>query len=66
MSFSGLVQAFSGPDLFPIFAHQGEWDEILLVLAPLGALGALLFLANRRLAAKLRGKQESSHSAADS
>ncbi|MFN0091858.1 MAG: hypothetical protein ACKVWR_16575 [Acidimicrobiales bacterium] len=31
-----------------IFAHQGGWDEILLVAAPLLVIGLLLALANRR------------------
>ncbi len=31
-----------------MFAHQGGWDEILLVATPLLMLAALLFLANRR------------------
>ena len=31
-----------------MLAHQGGWDEILLVLAPVGLFALLLFLANRR------------------
>lgn len=31
-----------------VLAHQGGWDEILLVLAPVGLFAFLLFLANRR------------------
>lgn len=31
-----------------VLAHQGGWDEILLVAAPLALLAGLLFLANRR------------------
>jgi hypothetical protein len=31
-----------------ILAHQGGWDETLLVLAPLVLIGLLLKLANRR------------------
>jgi hypothetical protein len=31
-----------------ILAHQGGWDEILLVLAPIAAIVALLALARRR------------------
>jgi hypothetical protein len=38
-----------------LLAHQGGWDEILMVLVPVGVFAALLFLANQR-AAKL-GKQ---------
>ena len=31
-----------------IFAHQGGWDEILLVVAPLGLMAWILRAANRR------------------
>jgi cyanate permease len=31
-----------------VVAHQGGWDEALLVLAPLAVLFLLLWLANRR------------------
>lgn len=30
------------------FAHQGGWDEILLVLAPIALFAALLYVANKR------------------
>lgn len=33
-----------------MFAHQGGWDEILLVLAPVGLFAFLLFIANKRAA----------------
>jgi hypothetical protein len=32
----------------PVLAHQGGWDEILLVAAPLSLFAGLLYLANRR------------------
>ncbi|HEU5084479.1 MAG TPA: hypothetical protein VFU14_14140 [Acidimicrobiales bacterium] len=32
-----------------IFAHQGGWDEILFVLAPLLLFAGLLWLARRRV-----------------
>lgn len=32
-----------------IFAHQGGWDEILFVLAPLLVFAGLLWLARRRV-----------------
>lgn len=35
-----------------LVAHQGGWDEILLVLVPIGLFAFLLFVANKR-AAKL-------------
>ena len=31
-----------------MLAHQGGWDEVLLVLAPVGLFAFLLFVANRR------------------
>jgi predicted LPLAT superfamily acyltransferase len=31
-----------------IFAHQGGWDEMLLVLGPIAVIFALLRLAQRR------------------
>ncbi|MDE0614518.1 MAG: hypothetical protein OXI32_08910 [bacterium] len=34
--------------LAELLAHQGGWDEILMVAAPLVLLAGLLFLANRR------------------
>ncbi len=37
---------------FPL-AHQGGWDEILLVVGPLAVVGLLLWLANRRVTAQL-------------
>lgn len=33
-----------------VLAHQGGWDEILLVLAPVSLFAGLLFLANKRAA----------------
>jgi hypothetical protein len=37
-----------------LLAHQGGWDEVLFVLAPLMVIGALLLLANRRANARAR------------
>lgn len=31
-----------------LLAHQGGWDEILMVAGPLAVIGGLLVLANRR------------------
>ncbi len=36
-----------------IFAHQGGWDEFLLVALPLVLIGLLLWVANRRVSAQL-------------
>jgi hypothetical protein len=32
-----------------LLAHEGGWDEMLLVLVPLAAVGALLAVARRRV-----------------
>jgi cyanate permease len=37
-----------------VLAHQGGWDEGLLVLAPLTVIAGLLWLANRRADAHAR------------
>ena len=31
-----------------VFAHQGGWDEILIVAGPLFVVAALLWVADRR------------------
>ncbi|HAY66731.1 MAG TPA: hypothetical protein DCY82_00385 [Acidimicrobiaceae bacterium] len=36
-----------------VLAHEGGWDEILLVGGPLLVFAAVLFLANRRANSKL-------------
>jgi len=41
-----------------VFAHQGGWDEALLVLGPLAVIGGLLHLANRRLKSRLAELEE--------
>ena len=43
---------------FVVFAHQGGWDEILLVLAPIALFSWLLHLANKRAAARLAAEDE--------
>ena len=41
----------------PIIAHQGGWDEILMVVGPLAAVAGLLWLATKRLNKKLATKE---------
>jgi hypothetical protein len=41
-----------------VLAHQGGWDEALMVLAPLAVLFWLLWLANKRATRKLREPEE--------
>jgi len=36
-----------------VLAHEGGWDEILMVGGPLLVFAAVLFLANRRANSKL-------------
>lgn len=44
--------------MFPILAHQGGWDEVLLVAGPLSVIGLLLYTANRRVNARLAADPE--------
>lgn len=39
--------------LAPILAHQGGWDEFLLVAAPVAFFAVLLWIANHRAKAQL-------------
>ena len=41
-----------------VLAHQGGWDEALLVVAPIAFFAAILWVANRRAAAKLEAREE--------
>lgn len=41
-----------------VLAHQGGWDEILLVLTPVAMFAGLLWLANRRADAQLADRSE--------
>jgi hypothetical protein len=40
-----------------VLAHQGGWDEVLLVALPLGLFALLLFIANRKAQAQLDDEQ---------
>lgn len=42
-----------------IFAHQGGWDEILMVAVPLLLVAILLVVANRRAGQELARQQKS-------
>jgi hypothetical protein len=41
-----------------LLAHQGGWDEILLVLVPIALFALLLVIANRRADAIERGRRQ--------
>jgi cyanate permease len=49
-----LSSAFGDTVLFPIYGHQGGWDEVLLVAIPLGLIAGLLWIANKRVNAQLK------------
>ena len=53
MKLAGTSTALGHLDSFPVFAHQGGWDEILIVALPLLLIGTLLYIANKRVDAKL-------------
>lgn len=40
-----------------MLAHQGGWDEILLVVVPLLLVGLALWIANKRVSAQLEEAQ---------
>jgi hypothetical protein len=42
-----------------VLAHQGGWDEILLVLTPMSLFAVLLYVANRR-ATRIQHDREAS------
>jgi hypothetical protein len=53
------MKAWPPAGLFPsLLAHQGGWDEILLVGGPLVIVGFALWLANRRARAQVEGATE--------
>ena len=48
-----------------VLAHQGGWDEVLLVLAPLSIFAGLLYLANVRATKQLEARQHEGDRAGD-
>jgi len=44
----------SHPIRVTVLAHQGGWDEILLVVGPIAVIVTLLVIAKRRIDARLR------------
>lgn len=45
-----------------LLAHQGGWDEILLVAGPIAVILVLLAIVNRRIDARLRQDSDGSAS----
>jgi hypothetical protein len=39
-----------------VIAHQGGWDELLLVALPVALFAALLFVANRKAQSQLEAE----------
>lgn len=50
---AATVTASGEAETFQLLAHQGGWDEVLLVGVPLSLIGGLLWLANRRVNSQL-------------
>jgi hypothetical protein len=48
-----------------LLAHQGGWDEILLVIGPMAVIAGLLWLAKRRLTRAERARSESARQTSD-
>ncbi|MDH3684460.1 MAG: hypothetical protein OEV40_31460 [Acidimicrobiia bacterium] len=48
------MKAWPSPPVVPVFAHQGGWDELLLVVGPLALIALALFVANKRVSAQLK------------
>ncbi len=46
-------------------AHQGGWDEILMVVAPLAVIGGLLWMANKRVSAQIAADEAANASSED-
>lgn len=69
MKSSGSLGSFPGGSSSAvdssILAHQGGWDEILLVVGPLAVVAGLLWLANRRVTAQLEAAEAAEAGSAD-
>lgn len=48
-----------------MLAHQGGWDEILMVAGPLLVFGGVLYLANKRANVKLAAAAEAAANESD-
>lgn len=44
-------------NILPMLAHQGGWDEILLVVGPIAVIVGLLVIVKRRLDAASRSRR---------
>ncbi len=50
---AGLLGTFRS-GAAPLLAHQGGWDEILLIVGPMAVIAGLLVVAKRRVDAAAR------------
>lgn len=57
MNSATLFGLVSDPTGARTLAHQGGWDEVLLVVGPLAAVAGLLWMANRRVSAQLEAAE---------
>jgi hypothetical protein len=46
--------------LSTVLAHQGGWDEMIMVAVPIAVFAVLLWIANRRAAAAIADEDEES------
>lgn len=53
------VRSFTVHAVFSVIAHQGGWDEILLIAGPMLVIGWLLVIAKRRVDAAAEKQQHS-------
>ena len=65
MKSAALLGQLSGASNGGVLAHQGGWDEILLVVGPLAVVAGLLWLANKRVSKQLEAAQAESDSPSD-
>jgi hypothetical protein len=54
---AGAMGSLGWPAPAPLLAHQGGWDEILFVLAPIALFAGLLALANKRASRQLAERE---------
>lgn len=57
MKSAALLGQLTGAVDVAVLAHQGGWDEILLVVGPLAVVAGLLWLANKRVSRQLEAAQ---------
>jgi hypothetical protein len=59
-----LIASLIAPSDGWVLAHDGGWDELGMVAAPLLVFGGLLFLANRR-ANQIQAQKEAAEQSSD-